>query len=516
MIGKSVGRYRISAKLGEGGMGIVWKADDTLLGRPIALKLLSPDLASSDEARRRFLREARAVSALNHPGICGVYDAGEVDGQVYIALAWIDGRTVSAVAERSPLAIADVLRIGIRVADALGFAHAHGIIHRDITGRNIMVARDGRVVVLDFGLALAVGFSRLTSSGSRVGTLAYMAPEVARGESADARSDLYGLGVVLYEALTGSVPFESPQPGAVLYSVINEIPDPPSRRRRDTPASLEQIVMRLLAKQPADRYRDAEALLGDLKPLAIAPLSPPPRPNWADEPAEPGTPTRRRYLAILPFENPAGPEALDAAFLRGLADVLGTTLARQPGLHVTPASIAAAEELMPDLQQTARQLGANLILRATLRRSGSQLRVTWALLDPSRGRQVGVRLSRPSRPMFSASKTASRRACSPHSATRRRCGGPPGTTLRRASTRPGDRVSPASRGRSLDRRRDRHPGAAPGERRAERHDRGGARPSVAPQVPALVRSPLGRARRCGLRAGDRAGSRQSRRPDDAR
>src|SRR4249920_3887396 len=162
MIGRTIGRYRIVAPLGEGGMGTVWKAEDPLLGRPVALKLLSGDLAAQPEARRRFLRGARAVSALSHPGICPVHDAGEDGDDVYITLTWIDGQTVSALAERSPLAIADVRRVGTAAAEALGFAHAHGVVHRDVTGRNIMLARDGRVFVVDFGLALAVGMSRMT------------------------------------------------------------------------------------------------------------------------------------------------------------------------------------------------------------------------------------------------------------------------------------------------------------------------------------------------------------------
>lgn len=390
MIDRTVGRYRVLARLGEGGMGTVWKAEDALLGRPIALKLLAADLAADPDARRRFLREARAMSALNHHGICTVHDAGEADGHVYIALAWIDGQTLSALAERAPLAIAEAARVGVATAEALGHAHARGVVHRDVTGRNIMLARDGRVLVLDFGLAIAVGLSRLTSSGTRLGTPAYMSPEVVRGERADARSDLYGLGVVLYEALTGTLPFESDRHEAVLFKILNEVPEPPSRRRRDVPPWLEQVVLHLMEKDPARRPADADAVVASLRAeLNALPPARTSAPAWQTEPPLPGRPSRRRYVAVMPFDTATADETDDAPFARGLAEILGTALARDPDLHVIPPAMAAQEDAGGDLRQVARQLGANLIVRGSVRRRETQVRITWSLLDPARGIQIG-------------------------------------------------------------------------------------------------------------------------------
>jgi tetratricopeptide (TPR) repeat protein len=389
MIGRSVSRYRIVGLLGRGGMATVWKAEDELLGRTIALKLLNDDLASSATARRRFLREARAASLLDHHGICRVYDAGEVDGQAYIALSWLDGQTISALCERAPLAVAEVMRIGVAVAEALGFAHARGVIHRDVTGRNIMVTHDDRVVVLDFGLALAVGFTRLTSSRMQVGTLPYLSPEVARGEAADARTDLYGLGVVLYEAATGSLPFVNERSEGVLYNIVHQPPEPPSCRRRDIGAALESVILRLLSKSPDGRYEQASSVVAALaavnSDMHVAESSP----SWRAVPAATTAEAGARYVAVLPFTVAEEDAAAERIFVAGLAEVLASALAAAPDVRVIPPAMVSGETSAHDLQRLARELGANLILRASARRSGLQFRVTWSLVDPARGIQIG-------------------------------------------------------------------------------------------------------------------------------
>ena len=222
VIGQSIGRFRIVAALGEGGMGTVWRAEDTLLDRSVALKLLTSRLTESDDARARFLREARSAGRLDHPGIGTIYEAGESDGQIFIAMRLVDGGTVAdRIAARGALGLLEAIRIAASAADALAFAHAHGIIHRDVSSRNLMLTSDGEVVVVDFGLALAEGASRLTQSGAAVGTAHYMAPEMILGKDPDRRSDIYSLGVVLYEMVTGSVPFEGERLETILYAAVH-------------------------------------------------------------------------------------------------------------------------------------------------------------------------------------------------------------------------------------------------------------------------------------------------------
>ncbi|HEY6867669.1 MAG TPA: serine/threonine-protein kinase, partial [Candidatus Eisenbacteria bacterium] len=257
MIGTSLGPYRIVGKLGEGGMGSVWRARDTARGHTVALKLLSDSLASSSRARQRFLRGARAAAALDHPGVVRIHDWGEIEGRPYIAMECVPGRDLGSRIVRGALPVREAMRIAIAAGEALADAHAHGVLHRDVTARNIMLAPDGRVVVLDFGLALATGATRFSTTGTMVGTLHYIAPEVAEGRDGDQRSDVYGLGVVLYEMLTGLPPFIAERPEAVFFAAINQPAHPPSLRRASIPKALDAIVLRALAKQPELRYAGA-------------------------------------------------------------------------------------------------------------------------------------------------------------------------------------------------------------------------------------------------------------------
>ncbi|MEE9270667.1 MAG: protein kinase [Candidatus Krumholzibacteria bacterium] len=265
MIGRTINRYKIVEKIGEGGMGTVWKAEDPLLERTIALKFLPESLSTSADARRRLLREARSASALNHPGIATVYDAGEEDGQVYIAMLFVDGATVAERIAQGPVRISEATRIARESCEALGHAHSQGVLHRDITARNIMTAEDGHVVVVDFGLALPEGASRLTRSGVAVGTTAYLAPEVLRGEKSDQRSDIYGLGVVLYEMLTGRLPFEAERQEALSYLAVHEDAKPPSEHNAGIDPGLDRMVLKTLAKDPEERYQTAGEFEADLR-----------------------------------------------------------------------------------------------------------------------------------------------------------------------------------------------------------------------------------------------------------
>lgn len=402
MIGRALGRYTIVSKLGQGGMGTVWRAEDTLLRRTVALKLLADNLAGTPAAEQRFLREARAASALDHPGAVAVYDAGKSDGQLYIAFACIDGETLSDLAARTPYDDEAAVALGIAVADTLAHAHARGIVHRDITGRNIMVDRQGRVFVLDFGLAWIVGTVRLTSTQTTLGTCAYMAPEVVAGSGADERSDLYSLGVVLYEALTGTLPFHGDNPGAILYGVTHTPPEPPSRRRPGVGAGIERVVLRLLEKLPGQRHGSAAELMADLRSLpagivpAAGPVHAPQATSSSSAVTQPARAGEARipdtiYLAILPFDDSGTRAESDGArevFAEGLAGALGAALGRHPEVHLVPAPARVPGPPADDLEGLARSLGANLILRGSVRRSGFHLRVSYSLLNPYQRLQV--------------------------------------------------------------------------------------------------------------------------------
>lgn len=396
MVGSTVGRYRVVARLGRGGYATVWRAHDTLLGRDVALKLLDERLASSIKARRRFLHEAQATAALDHPGIIAVHDSGECDGHVYIALSLIDGETLSDRIARRLLPLADAVRIVCAAADALGHAHERNVVHRDVTSRNIMVARDGRVIVLDFGLALAAWESRVTSTETTLGTAYYMAPEIMRGGEADSRSDLYGLGVVLYEALTGSFPFVGQQPHAVFYAAMNLEPVSPRERRPELPTILERVVMKAIAREPGHRFQTAAAFSEALRTASTAGADPyvvktdragsigstqtPATPGPSR--AYPGAAKAARYLAVLPFESDGpltDPDGSCALIAGRLAQTIKTAISGSPGIRVvadTPATLPAAP------QDVARELGANVLLSGSVRRAGSRLRVSFSLVDP--------------------------------------------------------------------------------------------------------------------------------------
>ncbi len=262
MIGKVVSHYRILEKLGEGGMGVVYKAEDTRLKRPVALKFLPQALITDLEAKERFTHEAQAASALDHPNICNIYEINESDdGQLFIAMACYDGETLKKKIERGPLPVGEAVEIATQVAQGLAKAHEAGIVHRDIKPANIIVTKDGIAKILDFGLAKLSGRTLLTKTGTTMGTAAYMSPEQARSEAVDARTDIWSLGVVLYEMLTGKRPFESDYEQAVVYSILNE--DPPQIRdlRPEIPEGLEGIVRRAMARECTDRYQSSAELL---------------------------------------------------------------------------------------------------------------------------------------------------------------------------------------------------------------------------------------------------------------
>ena len=238
MIGQTVSHYRIVDKLGEGGMGVVYKAEDTALQRTVALKFLPPELTRDTDAKQRFLHEARAAARLDHPNICTVYEVGEAEGQLFLAMACYEGMTLREKLQEGPLPWAEATALAMQAAAGLSEAHAHGIVHRDIKPANLFLTSKEQLKILDFGLAKLSGASVLTKDGSTLGTAAYMAPEQVRGEAADARSDLWSLGVVLYEMVTGRPPFQGEYAQAVMYGIVNEDPFPMDRTGAESPAAV--------------------------------------------------------------------------------------------------------------------------------------------------------------------------------------------------------------------------------------------------------------------------------------
>jgi len=268
MIGKIISHYKIIEKLGEGGMGIVYKAHDTKLDRDVALKFLPRDVSQSDEERNRFIHEAKAASALDHPNICTIHEVDETaDGQQFIVMGYYEGTSISKKVEKGRLDVAEAVWIAIQIAEGLQAAHEKGIVHRDIKSSNIIVTDKGQVKILDFGLARKKGLSKLTKTGATVGTASYMSPEQARGDTIDHRTDLWSLGVVLYEMVTGRLPFRGGHEMAILYSVVNTEPQPLQESVPNASPELIHIIGRTLEKEPADRYQSASDMLIDLRRL---------------------------------------------------------------------------------------------------------------------------------------------------------------------------------------------------------------------------------------------------------
>jgi serine/threonine protein kinase len=265
MIGKTISHYKILEELGRGGMGVVYKAEDTKLKRTVALKFLPTRLTRDPEAMERFIQEAQAASALDHPNICTIHEIDDTDdGQMFIAMACYTGETLEERISRSPLPLEIAVGIATQVAQGLAKAHAEGIVHRDIKPANVFVADDGQVKILDFGLAKLGGQTRLTKEGTTLGTVAHMSPEQSSGSEVDHRSDIWSLGVVLYEMVAGRMPFAGDHEQAVMYSIVNSEPEPLTALRTGVPMGLERVVAKCLEKNPADRYQHIDDVIVDL------------------------------------------------------------------------------------------------------------------------------------------------------------------------------------------------------------------------------------------------------------
>src|SRR5205823_2904340 len=442
MIGAKLGNYRILEQIGAGGQGTVYKATDTRLGRAVVIKVLPPELTVKEANVKRFEREARLASALDHPNICTIFDLNEIGGVHFIAMQFVEGQNVRQLVNGRPLDLRSALSIAIQVADALAAAHARGIIHRDIKAGNVMVTDSGQVKVLDFGLAKlldtegteqASGAQRmdLTEVGVPYGTATYAAPEQARGDKVDHRADIFSTGVLLYEMLTGIWPFQGKTLVDVRHAVLHASPKPLAAARPEaTPPRLQQILDRALAKEPRDRYQKIDVLRDDLRAVFNEITS-----GGAQQPGAGVTPAAPRHLgganpvaravrwlkrglggssssadshtsmpvttthtsqdvhltptsigekksvAILPFKNLSNDPAI-SFYEFALADAVITELARVRALTVRPSSMSVKYQGQQiDPRAAGRELDVNAVLSATFLRGGDRLRVTAQLLD---------------------------------------------------------------------------------------------------------------------------------------
>ena len=297
MIGQTISHYKIVDKIGEGGMSVVYKAEDTRLKRSVALKFLSQATLDDDEHAQRFFQEARAAAALDHPNICTVHEIDEADGKAFIVMAYIEGQSLKQRLVSGPLPMRGALDTAQQVARGLRAAHGKGVVHRDIKPANVIVGDDGLARIVDFGVALLGGEDRLTRAGIAVGTTAYMSPEQTTAARLDHRTDIWSLGCLLYEMIGGRAPFKGHYADAIVYAILNEDPEPLTALRTGVPIASERIVWQCLQKNPADRYQHVDDLLVDLR--SVAEQSETGASRGRALPSQPLAPS----VAVLPFLN---------------------------------------------------------------------------------------------------------------------------------------------------------------------------------------------------------------------
>jgi non-specific serine/threonine protein kinase len=397
VIDETVAHYRITSKLGSGGMGVVYEAEDTRLGRRVALKFLPTEMAQDTAALERFQREAQAASKLNHPGICTVYAIDQHDGQHFIAMELLEGETLAERVRRGPLDVTALLDLGVQIADALESAHAKGIVHRDLKPANIFVGPRGQAKVLDFGLAkierprpaggeiseapTAVQPNELTSAGTTLGTVSYMSPEQARGQLTDSRTDLFSLGTVLYQMAAGQLPFTGQTSAVVFEAILNREPPPLAQANPALPADLGRIVAKALEKDRTLRYQTATDLKTDLLRLKRDMDSGGRRPAEGLEARSGAVKAAERSLAVLYFENLSGVKD-DEYFRDGVTEDIITELSKIRGLKIfSRPTVLAWRDKPVTPGEIGQQLKASCVLTGTLRRAGNRLRITAQLVD---------------------------------------------------------------------------------------------------------------------------------------
>jgi non-specific serine/threonine protein kinase len=367
VIGTTISHYKILEKLGTGGMGVVYKAEDARLKRTVALKFLPPDLTRDPEAKQRFIHEAQAASALQHYNICSVHDIDETnDGQLFIVMDCYEGKSLKEKMAGGLMRIEEAADIAIQVAQGLQKAHEKGITHRDVKPGNIIITNDGVVKILDFGLAKLAGQSRLTKTGSTIGTAAYMSPEQAQGLEVDHRTDIWSLGVVLFEMLTGKLPFRGEHEAALLYSVVHEEPQTVTSLRADTQVQVERIIRKSLEKDLARRYQTIQELIADLKAVKSPTME---------------LPKQEKSIVVLPFDN-LSPDPDQEYFSDGLTEEVISDLSEVRSLRVISRSSAMTfKGMKKKIPEIAREVNVQYVLEGSVRKSGDNLRITAQLID---------------------------------------------------------------------------------------------------------------------------------------
>jgi len=373
MIGKTILHYKILEKLGEGGMGVVYKAEDNKLKREVAIKFLPHSISVNKEERQRFEIEAQAAAALNHPNIATIHAIEEFENEVFIVMEFIDGKELKEKISTNKTSVDQSLDIIEQIAKGLQAAHHKGIIHRDIKSSNIMITQSGTVKVMDFGLAKVGGTSQITRIGTTLGTTAYMSPEQAKGEQVDKRTDIWSLGVIIYELLTGKLPFKGEFEQSVIYSILNEEPEPVLSLKDGIPIKLEQLVRKALTKDPDRRYQNLDELLIDLKEIQIK--------NESANDSE-------KTIAILPFEN-ISPEKETDYFADGLAEELMINLSKIKEVNVVArANTFQYKETKKDLKTIGRELGVQYLMVGSVRKFKDDLRISVQLIEAVKSIQI--------------------------------------------------------------------------------------------------------------------------------
>ncbi len=396
MIGRTISHYRIVSQLGEGGMGVVYEAEDTNLGRHVALKFLPPSMAGDESLLQRFQREARAASALNHPNICTIHGIEQEGSEPFIAMELLDGESLADRIRRGPIELVTLLTLAVQIVDALESAHSKGIVHRDLKPANIFITSRGQAKILDFGLAkieqrqsdgpsamvTAVRTDELTSAGSTVGTVSYMSPEQARGLVTDARTDIFSFGTVLYQMATGMLPFPGETSAVIFESILNRDPRPVTQVNPALPEELNRILMQALEKDRDLRFQAANDLKTALKRLKRDLDSGGRRAAESSGSRSMASTAKREHsIAVLYFENLSGVK--EDEYLRdGITEDITTELSKIKGLKTfSRAMVLAYRDKPVTAGQVGKELGASYVLAGSLRRAGARLRINTQLID---------------------------------------------------------------------------------------------------------------------------------------